>query len=112
MTQVAHQEATSAVKGTTMASTANTWFVMIPPSYQNAPAAEKQLVDFVVQYPYGSPEWNAANSGQVVGGGTGLFGQVVLGEGTQQLVKWLGPFATQAAAKAAASPRQQSANPG
>lgn len=87
------------------------WWVMIPPSYQNASDSEKELVDLVVQYPDGSAAEQAVAAGQVVGGKTGLFGQFFLGEGDQQLVKWKGPFATQAEAQAAARPQQQSVNP-
>jgi hypothetical protein len=87
------------------------WFVMIPPSYVGKSAAEKELVDLVVQYSAASDQWQKANSGQIVGGQTGLFGQFFLGEGDQQLVRWQGPFATQAEARAAAKPRQQSPNP-
>jgi hypothetical protein len=86
----------------------STWFVMIPPSYASKSTAEKELVDFVISYPAGSAAWTAANSGQVVQGAEGSTGNPQVSE---QLVKWQGPYATQAAAKTAANPQQQSANP-
>jgi hypothetical protein len=81
---------------------------MIPPGYASKSTAEKELVDFVISYPAGSAAWNAANSGQVVQGAEGNTGNPQVSE---QLVKWQGPFATQAQAKAAANPQQQSPNP-
>jgi hypothetical protein len=81
---------------------------MIPPGYASKSTAEKELVDFVISYPAGSPAWNAANSGQIVQGAEGNTGNPQVSE---QLVKWQGPFATQAQAKAAANPQQQSPNP-
>jgi hypothetical protein len=87
---------------------AGTWFVMIPPGYASKTTAEKELVDFVISYPAGSAAWNAANSGQIVQGAEGNTGNPQVSE---QLVKWQGPFATQAQAKAAANPQQQSPNP-
>lgn len=82
---------------------AGTWFVMIPPGYQNKPDAEKELVDFRVQYAAGSQAWTDANAGRILSASES-------GEG-QQLVKWKGPFATEAEALAAQAPRQQSPNP-
>ena len=81
---------------------------MIPPGYASKSTAEKELVDFVISYPAGSAAWNAANSGQIVQGAEGNTGNPQVSE---QLVKWQGPFATQAQAKAAANPQQQSPNP-
>jgi hypothetical protein len=86
----------------------NTWFVMIPPSYAHKSDAEKELVDFVIQYPAGSQAWSDASRGQIVQGAEGNTGNPQVSE---QLVRWLGPYATQAEAKAAANPQQQSANP-
>jgi hypothetical protein len=86
----------------------NTWFVMIPPSYASSSTAEKELVDFVIQYQAGSPAWNDANAGRIVQGAEGNTGNPQVSE---QLIKWLGPFATQAQAHTAAAPRQQSPNP-
>lgn len=83
---------------------ASTWFVMIPPAYASQSDAEKELVDFRVQYPAGSQAWKDANAGRVLSAAES-------GEG-QQLVKWKGPFATEAQAQAAQAPRQQSPNPG
>ena len=82
---------------------ANTWFVMIPPGYASKSTAEKELVDFRVQYQAGSQAWNDANAGRVLSAAES-------GEG-QQLVKWQGPFATEAQALAAQNPQQQSPNP-
>lgn len=82
---------------------AGTWFVMIPPSYASASTAEKELVDFRVQYAAGSQAWNDASAGRVLSASES-------GEG-QQLVKWQGPFATEAEAETAQNPQQQSANP-
>ena len=81
----------------------NTWFVMIPPSYASKSAAEKELVDFRVQYAAGSQAWADANAGKILSASES-------GEG-QQLVKWQGPFATEAEAQAAQKPQQQSVNP-
>lgn len=81
----------------------NTWFVMIPPGYASKSDAEKELVDFRVQYPAGSQAWNDANAGRILPASES-------GEG-QQLVKWKGPYATEAEARTAQAPRQQSPNP-
>lgn len=86
----------------------NTWFVMIPPSYASASVQEKELTDFVISYPAGSQAWTDANAGKIIQGAEGNTGNPQVSE---QLVKWQGPFATQAAAKTAASAQQQSANP-
>jgi hypothetical protein len=81
----------------------NTWFVMIPPSYASKSTAEKELVDFRVQYAAGTQAWNDANAGKILSASES-------GEG-QQLVKWQGPFATEAEAQTAQNPQQQSLNP-
>ena len=81
----------------------STWFVMIPPTYASKSTAEKDLYDFRVQYPAGSQAWNDANAGKILSASES-------GEG-QQLVKWQGPFATEAQAKTAQNPKQQSVNP-
>lgn len=88
---------------------ANTWFVMIPPSYQGKSDDEKRLVDFRVQYPYPSQAWTDANAGRVIHGSEGEQGNPQLGG--LDLIKWKGPFATEDQAKAAQAPRQQSPNP-
>lgn len=82
---------------------AGTWFVMIPPAYAGASTAEKELVDFRVQYAAGSQAWKDANAGKILSASESGYGQ--------QLVKWQGPFATEAEAKTAQNPQQQSANP-
>jgi len=84
------------------------WFVMIPPSDKDQSSSEKELVDFVIEYPYPSAAWTAANAGQIVQGAEGNTGNPQVSE---QLVKWQGPFATQAEAKTAAAAKQQSPNP-
>lgn len=86
----------------------NTWFVMIPPSYVNASTAEKEKVDFVIQFTAGSQAWNDANAGKILSAAESNTGSAGVGE---QLVKWQGPFATQAEAHTAANPQQQSLNP-
>lgn len=91
-----------------MATTANTWFVMIPPSYADKSTAEKELVDFVIQFQPGTQAYNDAAAGQILSADEASTGNPQVPE---QLVKWLGPFNTQAGAKAAAGARQQSANP-
>jgi hypothetical protein len=86
-----------------MATSSDTWFVMIPPTYASKSTAEKELVDFRVQYQSSSQAWTDANAGRILS-------PAESGEG-QQLVKWQGPFATEADAKAAQNPQQQSTNP-
>jgi len=86
----------------------NTWFVMIPPGYASKSDAEKELVDFRISYPAGSQGWKDANAGKIVQGAEGNTGNPQVSE---QLVKWKGPFATEAEAKTAQNPQQQSANP-
>jgi hypothetical protein len=91
-----------------MAATPNTWFVMIPPSYVSDSTSEKEKVDFVIQYPAGSQAWKDAYAGKIIQGTEGNTGNPQVSE---QLIKWLGPYATQAEAKTAANPQQQSPNP-
>ena len=86
----------------------NTWFVMIPPSYASKSTQEKELVDFVISYQAGSQAWKDASAGHIVQGAEGNTGNPQVSE---QLVKWQGPFATQAEAHTAANPQQQSPNP-
>jgi hypothetical protein len=81
----------------------NTWFVMIPPGYASASDAEKELVDFRVQYPAGSQAWADANAGRILSASESGYGQ--------QLVRWKGPFATEAEARTAQNSQQQSPNP-
>jgi hypothetical protein len=87
---------------------AATWFVMIPPGYAGKSDSEKRLVDLRVSYPAGSQAWKDANAGRIVQGAEGNTGNPQVSE---QLVKWKGPYATEAEAKAAQAPRQQSKNP-
>src|SRR5579863_9845404 len=76
---------------------------MILPGYASKSDAEKELVDFRVQYTAGSQAWNDANAGRILSPSES-------GEG-QQLVRWKGPYATEAEAKTAQNPQQQSPNP-
>lgn len=85
-----------------------TWFVMIPPGYASKSDAEKELVDFRISYPYPSQAWTDANAGRIVQGAEGETGNPQVSE---QLVRWQGPFSTEAQAKAAQNPQQQSPNP-
>ncbi len=83
------------------------WFVMIPPAYQNADDASKEKVDLRVEYT--DPRTIAAvEAGQIVSAARGYQDT---GFGGQDLVKWKGPFATEADARTAQAPKQQSANP-
>lgn len=84
------------------------WFVMIPPDYQSKPDAEKELVDFRVDYPAGSQAYADALAGKVIRGSEGDQGNPQVSE---DLIRWKGPFNTEAEAKAAQNPRQQSPNP-
>jgi hypothetical protein len=87
---------------------AGTWFVMIPPGYADKADSEKEKVDFRIQYPAGSQAWTDANAGKIVQGAEGNTGNPQVSE---QLVKWKGPFDTEAEAKTAQAPKQQSPNP-
>jgi len=85
-----------------------TWFVMIPPGYASKSTAEKDLVDFREEFT--NPLVIAAvEAGHVINGSSG--GDSANPQFDQQLVKWLGPFTTEAQAKAAQNPAQQSPNP-
>ena len=78
---------------------ANTWFVCIDPVDKGKPASFLDLVDFRIQVQPSDPNYKTLQSGGVIDW-TG-----------QPLVKWKGPFATEAEAKAAQNPKQQSPNP-
>jgi hypothetical protein len=81
---------------------------MIPPSYQNKSTAAKQKVDFRVEYTNPNAI-KAVEAGQIINGSNyGNGGNPQIGE---DLVKWQGPFATEAQAKAGQNPIQQSPNP-
>jgi hypothetical protein len=79
----------------------NTWFVVIPAVNANSSTAEKELVDFREQYQPGTSEYSAAIAGKA-------FNDPNLG---QLVIKWKGPFATEAQAQTAQAARQQSPNP-
>jgi hypothetical protein len=84
------------------------WFVMIPPAYRAKSDAEKRLVDLRVEFT--SPAAIAAVSSGMVINGTNFGGQANP-QFSLDLVKWKGPFATEAEAQAAQAPVQQSPNP-
>jgi len=84
-----------------------TWFVMIPPAYKNASTAEKEHYDFRVQYT-DARTIAAVNAGKIISAARGYQDT---GYGGQDLIKWQGPFATEAEAQAAQNPQQQSPNP-
>jgi hypothetical protein len=86
----------------------NEWFVMIPPGDAGKSTAQKQLTELVVQYASGSAAWKDANAGKVVQGAEGNTGNPQVSE---PLIKWKGPYATEALARGAAKPRQFSPNP-
>lgn len=81
----------------------NTWFVMIPPGDRGKSDTQKRRDDFRIQYAAGSKAWKDANAGRVVQGAEGNTGNPQVSE---PLVKWKGPFATEAEAKAAQAPIQ------
>lgn len=86
----------------------NEWFVMIPPGYAGKSTAEKQLVELVIQYKNGSQAWKDASAGKIIQGAEGSTGNPQVSE---QLVRWLGPYPSEALARGAAHPRQFSPNP-
>src|SRR5271170_2027071 len=79
----------------------DTWFVVIPAVDKGKPASYLETVDFREQYQPGTSEYNAAAAGQA-------FNDPNLG---QLVIKWKGPFATEAEAQTAQAPKQQSPNP-
>lgn len=78
---------------------ANTWFVCIDPADKNVPVARKEQVDFRIQVQPSDPNYKILMSGGVINWNG------------QPLIRWKGPFATEAQAKAAQNPQQQSPNP-
>lgn len=80
---------------------ADTWWVVIPAVDKGKATSYLELVDFRVSYPPGSPGDKAMRSGQA-------YNDPNLG---QSVVKWQGPFPSEAAAKTAQAPKQQSPNP-
>ena len=62
----------------------NTWFVMIPPGYAGSPTAEKELVDFVIQFQPGTQAYNDAVAGRILSAAEGSTGNPQVPE---QLVK-------------------------
>jgi hypothetical protein len=77
----------------------NTWFVCIDPSDKNVPAARKDQVDFRIQEQPGTADYKTLMSGGVISWNG------------QPLIKWKGPYATEAEAKKAQNPSQQNPNP-
>lgn len=86
----------------------NEWFVMIPPGDAGKSTAQKQLNELVVQYKNGSQAWKDASAGKIIQGAEGNTGNPQVSE---QLVRWLGPYPSEALARGAAHPRQFSPNP-
>jgi hypothetical protein len=84
------------------------WFVMIPPAYRTKSDAEKRRVDLRVEFT--SPGAIAAvESGMVINGTN--FGGQANPQFSLDLVKWKGPFATEAEAKTAQAPVEIPVNP-
>jgi hypothetical protein len=84
------------------------WFVMIPPAYRAKPDAEKERVDLRVEFT--SPAAIAAVTAGMVINGTN-YGSGANPQFSEDLVKWKGPFATEAEAKTAQAPVQIPVNP-
>lgn len=78
---------------------ANTWFVCIDPADKGQPVSRLEQVDFRIQVQPSDPNYRTLMSGGVINWNG------------QSLIRWKGPFATEAQAKAAQNPRQQSPNP-
>jgi hypothetical protein len=81
---------------------------MIPPGYASKSDAEKELVDLRISYPAGSQAWKDANAGKIVQGAEGDTGNPQVSE---PLIRWKGPYATEAEAATAQASKQFSANP-
>jgi hypothetical protein len=84
------------------------WFVMIPPNYRSKSDAEKERVDLRVEFT--NPAAIAAVSAGMVINGTN-YGSGANPQFSEDLVKWKGPFATEAEAKTAQAPVQIPVNP-
>jgi hypothetical protein len=78
---------------------ANTWFVCIDPSDKGKPVSRLEQVDFRIQVKTNNPNYHI-----LMTGGT-------INWGGQPLTRWKGPYATEAEAKKAQNPVQQSPNP-
>jgi hypothetical protein len=78
---------------------ANTWFVCIDPADKGQPVSRLDQVDFRIQVQPSDPNYRTLMSGGVINWNG------------QSLIKWKGPFATEAQALAAQHPTQQSPNP-
>lgn len=76
-----------------------TWFVCIDPSDKGKPVSRLEQVDFRIQVQPTDPNYMILMSGGVINWNG------------QPLTRWKGPFATEAEAKAAQNPQQQSPNP-
>jgi hypothetical protein len=72
---------------------ANTWFVCIDPVDKGKPASYLDQVDFRIQVQPSDPNYKILQSGGVINWNG------------QPLVKWQGPFATEAQAKTAQNPK-------
>ena len=78
---------------------ANTWFVCIDPADKGQPVSRLEQVDFRIQVQPSDPNYKILMSGGVINWNG------------QPLIRWKGPFATEAQAKTAQNPKQQSPNP-
>jgi hypothetical protein len=78
---------------------ANTWFVCIDPSDRGQPVSRLDQVDFRIQVQPSDPNYKILMSG------------VTIDWGGQPLIRWKGPFATEAEALKAQNPTQQNPNP-
>lgn len=78
---------------------ADTWFVLIDPADKGKPASYLDTVDFRLQFQPSDPNYATLQSGGVINWAG------------QNLIKWKGPYATEAQALAAQNPQQQSTNP-
>lgn len=79
---------------------ANPWFVEIPAADAGKPASYLEQVDFRTNaWAVGSPEYNALVAGKPIND----FGM--------QMIRWKGPFATEAEAQAAQNPKPSPSGP-
>lgn len=77
----------------------DTWFVCIDPSDKGKSTAYLETVDFLIQVAPSDP-----NYGTLESGGT-------INWNGMPLIRWKGPYATEAEGKSAQLPQQQSPNP-
>lgn len=77
----------------------NTWFVCIDPADKGKATSYLDTVDFRIQVQPNDPNYQTLMSGGTINWNG------------QPLIRWQGPFATEAEAQAAQNPQQQSPNP-